>query len=431
MRASRKGVSTMIGGIIILAVLLTALTTMVYVGQQYDAYQKIVSGMSQKDVDRFSENLVANYPGLVPPSGTSACGTNTCYKYIMSLSNVGGLNNAQADVPSGGSGSSGGSGGGIGVQIARIYINTTVPKGSPTAGCAPQSGNSPCILNPVSSATAYGFLQTQAFLNPGEFSHTVTLWLPSSNGLLPNPDPPTPQNTIWIITTRGRVFSFQWPFPPTGQALQAVNAAVATGTMKIAYTGSSPGYSSTHEPSWGGSATAPYCHTETPPASDMISAGTYGTLDFVNPWIIDTILGSGIPTGTAPFGDTILYIYAKYTNAQPYSISITMGSLLISVSTSTNNKKVYFLGGSYVGGVAGGGFVQAPTPLVVGPTQQATAIFQIQNWNVPGGPGGTSGVPGTTFAGFAAVSNAATGSTYYGATLLLDGLYVRTSCTQA
>jgi len=60
----RRAVSTMIGGVIILSVLLTALGTMVFVSQQYDQYQQSVNKMAQRDSQEDSENLVANSPGL-------------------------------------------------------------------------------------------------------------------------------------------------------------------------------------------------------------------------------------------------------------------------------------------------------------------------------------------------------------------------------
>ena len=58
----RSAVSTMIGGIIVLTLFLTALGAMVLVSQQYDTYQQTVNFMSQKDIDRFSENLQVPYP---------------------------------------------------------------------------------------------------------------------------------------------------------------------------------------------------------------------------------------------------------------------------------------------------------------------------------------------------------------------------------
>ena len=103
MRARRKAVSSIIGGIIILTLILTALTAMVLVAQQYDTYQTVVNVMSQKDIDRSSEDIIAVYPGITGPQLVSCGSGNTCNQYNMSLSNLGG----------------------IGTQIVRVYINST------------------------------------------------------------------------------------------------------------------------------------------------------------------------------------------------------------------------------------------------------------------------------------------------------------------
>ena len=60
----RRAVSTIIGGLIILTLILTALGTMVFVSQQYDQYQQAVNQMAQYGDQAQSENLVADYPGL-------------------------------------------------------------------------------------------------------------------------------------------------------------------------------------------------------------------------------------------------------------------------------------------------------------------------------------------------------------------------------
>jgi hypothetical protein len=426
LRMTRRGVSSIIGGMIILTVLLTALTTMIFVSQQFDSYQSIASKMSQNDIARFSENLVANYPGLTEPSKTIPCtgsSTGLCNQYNMTLSNVGGLTNAGSS----NSGLSGGSGGGIGIQIVRIYINSTLDSSGRSACVMPLDAKNSlrdCVFDPAGTATAYRFQKFDAFLNSGEFNHTVTFWLPSSIGLLPNPSPPTPMNSIWIVTSRGRVFSFRWPFPPTGQSLEAVNAVVATGTMRVAYTGLD--YSK-NEPTWGGTKTGQYCHTEGANPSDKIDTGsTYGTLYFVNPWITDTILGD------VTFGSsTTLYIYAQFVNTKSMTVSITTGSLLIQVTASSANQKVYFIGGQYIGGlITSGAFVAAPNPLIVpaNPQITATLIFQVVGYNV-GSQKNPTGALRLSFSGMAAVSNTATDSSYFGASLLLEGFYDRTSCS--
>ena len=102
-RCGRRAISTMIAGIIVLTLLLTALGTMIFVTQQYDAYQSILNTMSQKDTERFSENIAAVYPGIFPSAQPVTCGGTSCNQYTLALSNDGPIE----------------------VQIARIYINST------------------------------------------------------------------------------------------------------------------------------------------------------------------------------------------------------------------------------------------------------------------------------------------------------------------
>ena len=177
-RGQRKAVSSIIGGIIILTIILTALTAMVLVAQQYDTYQTVVNAMSQKDIDRSSEDIIAVYPGITGPQLVSGCG-GTCNQYTISLSNLGG----------------------IGTQIVRIYINSS-------SAC-----DNLCIFNSGSFAQQFQFQSSTGFINPAEAGHGLVFWLPSTMTL---PTDSSMANTISIVTSRGRTFSFQWPFPPAG-----------------------------------------------------------------------------------------------------------------------------------------------------------------------------------------------------------------------
>ncbi len=157
----RKAVSTLIGGMIVLALFLTALLSVVFVSQQYDQYQTQASKMSEFGIQRLSEYLVFNSPGLTPVTsnavvpGWGVCTSAQYNCYNMTVSNLGG----------------------VGVQIVRIYINST------GSGCT-----SLCVLNPTSSITPYAFNQANQFVNRGETSHAVILALPSAVAL-PNPRP--------------------------------------------------------------------------------------------------------------------------------------------------------------------------------------------------------------------------------------------------
>jgi hypothetical protein len=192
----RRGVSTMIGGIIMLALFMLALGAMILVTQQFDAYQSVANTMQQKDSDRFSENIVVNDMTLCTSAlitqGYSACTTasnsppdSNFNQYAINISNYG-----------------------IGVQIARIFINSTQ---STSSACYP----APCIFDPANSATANKFRMSDSFLNPDGSFHIVLFWLTNTVAL------PTgaAANMILLATTRGRLFALQWPLPILGPSL--------------------------------------------------------------------------------------------------------------------------------------------------------------------------------------------------------------------
>ena len=170
----RHAVSTIIGGLIILTLILTGVTGMVFVSQQYDQYQQTVNQKGQYESRQLSENLVINSPGMTIVTSTSTgwgSGCTTTYNcYNVSISNLGG----------------------VGVQIMRIYINST---GSGCIYNPPTNYEQPCILNPTSTIANYAFNQANQFLNPGEVNHGVLLALPIKV-ILPNPTPASPLNTI-------------------------------------------------------------------------------------------------------------------------------------------------------------------------------------------------------------------------------------------
>lgn len=387
----RRAVSTMIGGIIILTLILSALGTMVFVGQQFDIYQKTVNQMSQEDIERFSENLVAVFPGLSGPNSTSGCG-GQCTQYNMTISNLAGID----------------------VQISRIYINST------GSGCTP----SPCILEMSNTPSSYRFRMADRYVNPAETNHAVLLWLPSTV-TLPKPDPPSPVNRISIVTTRGRVFSFGWPFPPTGTALGGQSgAAVSTGVMRIAYQGD---YNSAVEDST--YPNAPYCHHETLesyPATTGhketltgITGVTGGSLTFVNSWITNQILQS------AYSGGTTLYIYARVVNTVATQITVKGGALVISTATSGSNSKQLFIGGVLFGIYYNGVFTASPSSPWIQPNEMFYVIFKIVSFtqNI------YQETPGLLFTGTASLTNQERNEQYFSGEVVLDGVYIRTSCT--
>ena len=364
-----------------LALLLTALGAMVALTHQYDTYQSTADVMAQSDIDRTAENLQAVYPGL--KGGFPASGCATCVQYNMSLANTGK----------------------IAVQIARIYLNSS----QQSTGCTATNTNvkSECILNAKTAVAAFGFDTYDSYINSGETNHIVRLWLPFSI-TLPNVTM-TPSNSVWIVTTRGRIFSFNWPFPSAGQGLPGAGTPpiVYTGVMTIAYNGT---YNSATDS----------CHTEKGMTLPAGGAGT--TLHFVNPWITTTVMNS---VG----GGTNLYVAVYSSNSLSVALTLNWGAMVILTADASSNSKPYFIGGPYVGiiynrtGVRQ--FTGAGTSVTLNPGNDYYLIFQITQEVI----GGFT-APGDSFSGTAAMNNAygalAEGASFTELDVFLNGLYVRT-----
>ncbi|MGA8905906.1 MAG: hypothetical protein WB661_12970 [Candidatus Bathyarchaeia archaeon] len=393
----RRAVSTIIGGMIILSLLLTALGTMVFVSQQYDQYQQTAYKMGQYRDRMQSESITANPPGLTVNAAWTGCGG--CNMYNMSLSNLGG----------------------VGVQIARIYITS---KGS---GCT-----SLCVLNPSSSSSSYAFRPSAQFLNPGETNHVVLLFLPNTIAL---PYALPPPNTISIVTSRGSVFSFQWPFQIQigGQSQSAFSA----GIVKVAYQGTSSGYDSKNEygpvhavPGSGGTQTSGYCHNE--PVQSYPAGASYAeklsnvagvtgnTLWFLSPWVTLPILTNARTDNGATYNQTRIYLYVNITNTGNTNITIAGGSIDLT-----------WYGSDHINAVLIGFYYYYPTPqfYAAGSAQKVAvgksllAIFEVyflQLGNMP-----TTSV---MFWGSASLSSSTKDYTFVGGVALMSGLWVRLTC---
>jgi len=384
---------------------------MVFASEQYDQYQQIANKMTQYHNQQQSEELVANSPGLtalIP--GTQNCPTTGYTCYSMSLSNLGG----------------------VGVQIARIYINSTGPAGSGCSSPNPQ----PCILNPSSTIASYTFSQATQFLNPGETNHAVLLFLPSSVNL---PSVSVSLNTIVIVTTRGGTFSFQWPFQLQngGQS----QAAFSTGTMKIAYQAAkgSGGYDSAYDyKSATGHTAGTYCHNEplgTYPAgsnsAEQLSVPGVpdgsGVLTFVNPWITQKIFSqpngvynSGTPT--SPTNKTTLYIYVNVTNTGTIAYSVLGGTMDLTWYGSNH------VDGGLIGiyyGLPTGTFYTVGTAPAILPGKYFYAIFRVASLTLGDWTPPTFGV---MFWGSASLTDSAEDLTFIAGVGLMSGLWIRPSC---
>jgi hypothetical protein len=184
----RKAVSSMIGGIIFLVIFLAALVFMLVIGQQYDVYQTTAAAMQQKQIEMYSENLLAAYPGIAngggnatpaPPASPTRfevnCAGGKCNNYTLVLNNLG-----------------------INSRITRIYISSD-------AVCES------CVIDPSKNPAPNHFLALDASVNAGESSHYVVFWLPTIDDLSNCSN--DSECRVSIVTARGRVFSFDWPFP--------------------------------------------------------------------------------------------------------------------------------------------------------------------------------------------------------------------------
>ena len=385
----RKAVSNMISGMIVLGLFIIPLVAVVTVSQQYDTYQSTVDAMAQKDIDRNSENLQAVYPGL--KGGFTANGCSKCNQYNMSVTNIGK----------------------IAVQIVRIYVNST----QQTTGCTVTNTNikSQCILSPRPNPTPFGFDSYDSYINPGEPNHIVRLWL--SQGItLPNVTL-TPSNSIWIVTNRGRIFSFNWPFPPAGQGVPGAGSppTIYTGVMMVAYNGTD-------------NSATDSCHSEK--GITLPAGGTSRTLHFVNPWIATTVM-TDVAGGT-----TNLYVAVYSTNSLSVQIAFSWGGMVILTADASDASKPWFIGGPYVGIVYNQSgirqFTPAGTNVPINPGGDYYLVFQLTQQNLsPKSPT----APGDSFSGTAAMNNgygtSAEDASFRQVDVFLNGLYVRTvtGCT--
>jgi len=386
LRVGRKAVSSVIAGIIILTILFSVFTALVVVGQQNDRYVNTFYEMSQKDIDRFSENITAVYPGLKETVSTPCC------EYNMSLSNLGG----------------------VGIQIAQVYINTTIAGSS---GCTP-SNNGPCVLSPSLTGASYTFWTSDSFLNAGEFNHMVRFWLPFSLPDAGVQGPLSPANSISIVTTRGRVFTFLWPFAANPLVIPGFTPNLVRGFTKIAWKYTQP------PPPDSGPAAG--CHAEG--TEQRQGPGSTGNLYFVNAWLDPSV----VKDAAKPNNPSVtIYVYTRLNNTTGIPLTLNSGTIILETADAGSNQKIYFMGGSYVG-------VYYPvSSAILNPSE----TIDVLNIGVPGRNGTFIAVfklssfdqtlwsgapkPGSIFLGTAALNNQATDSTYTGMIAFIDGIYIR------
>ncbi len=176
---AKKGMSTVFGGLFFVILILMGFNLMLWSFIQYDAYNTTLRSMNQNDQLAISENLVPTNPGA---QNFSSVGFN------IPVNNLGGTT----------------------VSIARIYITNISPTGS--TNCT----SSPCIIDPSSpvNCTGDGICSfTNGNIAAGEINHLIHVTMPTS----------VPGQTVndgsgykvILSSTRGRLFSFFYPWPVT------------------------------------------------------------------------------------------------------------------------------------------------------------------------------------------------------------------------
>jgi hypothetical protein len=210
--------------------------------------------------------------------------------------------------------------------------------------------------------------------------------------------------------------------------------------MKVAYVGyNGGGYSSSNEPAFtGGKATSTYCHTETGETVTGIhgvggkGVGVSGnTLYFVYPWITDTILESAAGDGTVAFQNssdipstsayTQMYAYVLVINTGQYSYTPSAGSIDLPWYSADH------LDGPLIGVYYKATFYPATSAPTITPSTSYYAIYEITTHYVTNNPSSA-----VMFWGDASVTDGsgsnAEDSTYFSGTVLVPGLWIRTSC---
>jgi hypothetical protein len=242
-------------------------------------------------------------------------------------------------------------------------------------------------------------------------------------------------NTIFIATSRGNVFSFQWPFSLQngGQS----QSAFSTGIIKIAYSAASGsgGYDSVHDYSTASGHTAgTYCHNEPlgtyPAPSNYAEQLTVpgvpdgsGVLTFINPWITQMIFSgtNGVYNSgseSQPNNETTMYIYVNITNTGTTSFSIVAGTMDLTWYGSNH------IDGGLIGIYYAGGFSAVGSTQTIPSGKYFYAIFRVASLQL----GDWAPTYGVMFWGSASLTDSTEDQTFVAGVGLMSGLWVRPSC---
>jgi hypothetical protein len=175
---AKKGMSTVFGGLFFVILILMGFNLMLWSFIQYDAYNTTLRSMNQNDQLTISENLVPTNPGAQNFTTTS---------FNIPVNNLGGTT----------------------VSISRIYIMNISPTGS--SNCTNLGASAgPCIVDSPGTQNCAGngvCVFTSGNIAAGEINHLIHV-----SGVTLNDGS---GYKVILSSTRGRLFSFFYPWPIT------------------------------------------------------------------------------------------------------------------------------------------------------------------------------------------------------------------------
>ena len=177
---AKKGMSTIFGGLFFIILILMGFNLMLWGFIQYDNYNSSLFKMNQNDQLATSENLVPAAPGAQNFTSTS---------FNIPVNNLGGTT----------------------VSIARIYISNISPTGGTKCTNSDPNSLGPCIVD-TGSGTQNCAGNGNCFFTNGNVAAGVINQLIHVTGLSLNDGS---GYKVILSSTRGRLFSFFYPWPVT------------------------------------------------------------------------------------------------------------------------------------------------------------------------------------------------------------------------
>ncbi len=175
---AKKGISTIFGGLFFIILILMGFNLVIWGFIQYDNYNSSLFKMNQNDQLASSENLVPASPGAQNFTSTS---------FNIPVNNLGGTT----------------------VSIARIYISNISPTGGTHCTNSDPNSQGPCIVD-TGSGTQNCAGNGNCFFTNGNVAAGVINQLIHVTGVTLNDGS---GYKIILSSTRGRLFSFFYPWP--------------------------------------------------------------------------------------------------------------------------------------------------------------------------------------------------------------------------